>query len=236
MVGLLAAFGTQAQVLKGTVKDGISGEMLAAVVVTNERTNQKSYTNSYGEYTLNAHKGDIVSFHLVGYKPQQYTVPPSLGTAEMYVSLFQMSYELEEFTLRQRYSPYQTDSMARRGTYKRALARQKGGGVMSPVSFVAEKLSKRSKRAFRFQKDFYKWEEEKFISSRYTPELVASQTQLSGDTLAFFMNAYPMPYDFARAASELELKIWIREQYREWLKHPVIPYISEKKDSISKKE
>lgn len=233
---LPAALGTQAQVLKGTVKDGISGEALSAVAVTNERTNQKAYTNNYGEFTLNAHKGDIVSFNLVGYKPQQYTVPASLGTAEMYVSLFQLSYELEEFTLRRKYSPYQMDSMERRSTYQRALARQKGGSVMSPVSFVAEKLSKRSKRTFRFQKDFYGWEEEKFITSRYTPELVASQTGLTGDTIAFFMNAYPMPYDFARTASDLELKIWIREQYREWLKNPVIPNISEAAANTLKKE
>lgn len=210
--------------------------MLATVVVTNERTHQKAYTNGYGEFSLNANKGDAISFNLVGYKPQQYAVPASLGAAEMHVSLFQMSYELEEFTLRPKYTPYQMDSMARRSTYQRALARQKGGGVMSPVSFVAEKLSRRSKRAFRFQKDFYRWEDDKFISSRYTPELVASQTKLTGDTIAFFMNAYPMPYDFARTASELEIKIWIREQYKEWLKNPVIPHISETAADGLKKE
>jgi hypothetical protein len=32
------------------------------------------------------------------------------------------------------------------------------------------------------------------------------------------MYAYPMAYDFARTATDLELKMWIRDNYREWLK------------------
>ena len=214
-----------AQVLKGTVKDGISGKMLSTVTITNQTTNQKVYTDGTGYFTMTANRGDIVTFDLVGYKVQQYTVPAGLGSVEMHVSLFEMSYDLEEFTLTPKYTPYQLDSMERRSTYSRALARQSGGSVMSPVTLVAEKLSKRSRRLRQFKKNFYIWEEEKFIATRYTPELVQSQTKLRGDTIAHFMNAYPMPYDFARAASELELKVWVREQYQEWLKNPFIPAI-----------
>lgn len=220
-----------AQVLKGTVKDGVSGEYLSTVTVKNLTNNQTAYTNREGSYTITAMSGDVVRFELVGYKTQQYTVPKALGFAEMYISLFQMSYELDEFVLKPRYTPYQLDSMERRSTYQRALAREKGGSVMSPVTFLAEKLSRRSKRIYRFQKDFSKWEKDKFISSRYTPELVTSQTGLQGDTLAYFMNANEMPYDFARVASDLEIKMWIREQYRAWLKHPLIPEIISAKDS-----
>lgn len=223
----------QAQVLKGTVKDGISGEYLSTVIIKNETTNSTAYSNHDGAYSLNAKVGDAVSFSLVGYKPQHYTVPSGLGTAEMYVSLFPQDYELDEFILKPKYTPYQLDSMQRRSTYARTLARSKGGSLMSPVSFVAEKLSKRSKRLYHFQKDFYKWEEEKFIATKYTPELVASQTHLTGDTIAYFINANPMPYDFARAASDLEIKIWIREQYKDWMKHPVIPTINSPKDSTA---
>jgi len=212
-----------AQVLRGTVKDGISNEMLSTVTITNEKTNQKAYSDAQGFFTINANKGDAVTFALVGYKPQQYTVPSAIGSVEMHISLFEQNYELDEFTLRPKFTPYQLDSMERRSTYSRALARQKGGSIASPVTFVAEKLSKRSKRMFQFQKDFSVWEKEKFIATRYTTELVTSQTGLKGDTLAYFMNGNPLPYDFARAASELELKTWVREQYKEWMKNPVYP-------------
>jgi hypothetical protein len=47
------------------------------------------------------------------------------------------------------------------------------------------------------------------------------------------MNAYPMPYDFARVASELEIKVWIREQFKEWLKNPIIPILHNSKEDSS---
>ena len=94
---------------------------------------------------------------------------------------------------------------------------------MSPVTFIAEKLSKRSRRIFRFQKSFNYWEDQKFIESRYTPELVQQLTKLQGDTLAWFINANPIASDYARVASELELKMWIRDNYKAWLKNPQYP-------------
>ncbi len=220
LAGLLMVVGClpiKAQILRGSVKDGATDVLLTAVKITNERTQQSVYTDTKGNYSLSAEKGDPVLFSLVGYQEQSYIVPASMGVAEMFISLFQLSYDLEEFTLRNRFTAYQRDSMERRSTYQRALARRKGGGLMSPVSFVAEKLSGRSKRTFQFQKDFHHWEQEKFIDSRYTPSLVQSQTHLTGDSIAHFMNSHPMPFDFARAASDLELKVWVREQYKAWL-------------------
>lgn len=172
---------------------------------------------------ISAKKGDPIAFSLIGYKTEQKTTPTGLGTAEMRIDLFRLSYQLEEFVLRPKYTPYQMDSIERHGTYVRALSRERSGSIMSPVTFVAERLSKRSKQLYRFQKSFNYWEDQKYIESRYSKELVQQLTGLKGDTLAYFMNAYPMPYDYARVASELELKMWIREQYKAWVKHPVFP-------------
>jgi len=215
LIGGMVSF-TQAQLLRGTTKDGISGQLLAEVIITNEHTHQQTRSNQQGTFTLSVEHGDPISFVLSGYKPQQYHVPKGHGDAEMHISLFQMSYDLDEFTFRNKFTRYQMDSIERRSTYARALSRQKGGSILSPVSFIAEKLSQKSRRTFQFQKDFKQWEEEKFIASIYTPELVSSQTKLQGDSLAHFMNSHPMPYDFARGASELEIKVWIREQFRIW--------------------
>jgi hypothetical protein len=211
-----------AQALKGTVVEGETGNPISAVAVVNMNTKQTSYTDSRGMFTISAKRGEQVSFSFVGFKTQQKTVPAALGVAEMYIELFRLSYQLDEFTLRPRYTPYQMDSMERKATYSRALARQKGGSIMSPVTFVAEKLSKQSRQIFKFQKSFNYWEEVKFIESRYSPELVQTLTGLRGDTLATFMNSNPMPVDYARAASDLEIKLWIREQFKRWQSAP--PY------------
>jgi hypothetical protein len=71
--------------------------------------------------------------------------------------------------------------------------------------------------------------EQKFIDTRYTPELVTKLTGYTGDTMILFMNTYPMDYSFARAASDLELKMWIRNNYKEHMQHQMVDAGEEKK-------
>lgn len=224
-----------AQSLTGKVRDGETGLPLNAVQVTNQTNQLITYTSATGDFSINAKQGDKISFVFIGYKTQVKTVPASLGNSEMDIDLFKLSYQLDEFVFRSKYSQYQLDSMERKSTYQRALARQKSGSIMSPVTFLAEKLSHRSKQIFNFQKSFNYWEDQKFIETRYSPELVQQLTKLQGDTLAWFMNANPMPVDYARAASELELKIWIRERYREWIKNPQYYFVN-KPDTTATKQ
>lgn len=223
ILAILLALPSYAQTLRGTVVDGTSGTPLSAVAIFNSSNKQYVYTDIKGAFSISANKGDQVTFSLIGFKIQQKNVPAAIGTPVMRIELFPLSYELEEFVYHPVYTPYQIDSMERKSTYQRALARVHGGSVMSPVTFLAERLSKRSQQIFRFQKSFNYWEGQKFIESRYAPELVQQLTGLKGDTLAYFMNANPMPYDYARVASELELKMWIREHFRDWQKNPHYP-------------
>ena len=202
--------------VRGTVVNGQTGRPIMAVSVQNTNTGGYAYTGAGGNFEVQARVGDRLSFFYTGYRTQFRVV--STTTADYYIELFPLSFELDEFVYRPLYTPYQLDSMERKSTYQRALAREKSGSVMSPVTLLAEKLSKRSKQIFRFQKSFEYWEGVKFVESRYAPELVQQLTGLVGDSLAHFINANPMPYDYARVASELELKMWIRERYRAWQK------------------
>jgi hypothetical protein len=209
-----------AQVLKGVVVDKVSGEPLVSVTVVNTLTQEATYTDDKGEFTIKARSGEPIGFSRIGYEALRKSMPPALGVASMRVELEPMSIMMEDVIVRPGYTPYQVDSIRRRTTYARALERQKVKSVMSPVSLIADRLSKRSKQIYAFQKSFNHWEGERFIDSRYTPELVQTLTGLTGDTLAHFMNSYPMPHDYARAATELEVKMWVRHNYRQWQARP----------------
>ena len=216
---LLTGLSLQAQKLKGVVADGETGKPLYAVTIVNIATQESVYSNENGEFTIRAKAGDQVAFSFIGYKDTRRTVPSSFGINSVRVELVPMAYQLGEIVIRPDYTPYQLDSVRRRSTYQRALARQKTTSIMSPVSLLAEKLSKQSKMVHNFQKNFVKWENERFVDARYTPELVAQLTGLEGDNLGQFMVAYPMPYDYARNATELELQMWIRHNYKNFKKH-----------------
>ncbi|MBS1589347.1 MAG: carboxypeptidase-like regulatory domain-containing protein [Bacteroidetes bacterium] len=213
----------QAQILRGRVLDGDNKKPLPTVSVYNAKTQQYVFTNALGYFSLEAKPGDLISFSLSGYRIQTKSVAEL--NAEMFIDLFKLSYVLDEFVYRPKYSAYQLDSMERKSTYANALSQRRTGNIMSPVTFLAERLSKTSKQRYRFQKNFNYWEDEKFIESRYSPAMVKLLTSLRGDTVAYFMNANPMPYDFARAASDLEIKMWIREHYKVWIKNPQYPQL-----------
>ncbi len=206
------------QTLKGVVRDAQSGIPLSPVVVFNVRTGMSVYSDEAGQFHIVAQSGDKIGFSYIGYKTLQWTVPPGIGVIQTIIEMQPLSVQLDEFVVRIRnYTPYQLDSIERQDIYQRPLSRQKTRSVMSPFSFVGDRLSSRSKQVFRFQKDFNYWENQRFVDSRYTIDLVEVLTGLEGDSLALFMNSYPMPYDFARAATDLEIKMWIRTNYKDYL-------------------
>lgn len=212
-----------AQTIQGVVTD-MEGNTLPAVAVNNKTKGQMSMTDAEGRYNLSATKGDNLEFSYLGY----YTIAmlmPEDGSVFRRISMRKKLFSLDEVVIGPGWTAYQKDSIERRKTYKFALERQKERSVMSPVSALADNLSRKSKQRWRFQKNFSKWEDQKFVDTRYSPEEVAELTGLQGDTLAAFINAYPMPADYARTATDLEVKMWIKYNYKTWIKHPVVPKI-----------
>jgi hypothetical protein len=215
---ILTGLTVDAQTLSGVVADGETNKPLYAVTIVNIATQESVYSNENGKFTIRAKAGDQVAFSFIGYKDARRTVSSSIGINSMRVELVPTAYSLGEVVILPNYTPYQLDSVRRRSTYQRALARQKTTSIMSPVSLLAEKLSKQSKMVHNFQKNFVKWENERFVDSRYTRELITQLTGLKDDSLGQFMVAYPMPYDYARNATELELQMWIRHNYKNFKK------------------
>jgi hypothetical protein len=206
----------QAQTVSGTVVDKESGLPVKGVQITAVNdANAKTVTDAQGRFTLSGTGGESFYIAAPGYAQQIRRAPELVGNVPWRIQLQLFSVSLGEVRVRPFSEGYQLDSFSRVKTYERALARQRSGG-MSPVSFLAERISPKQRRLFAFQNDFARMEDEKFIDSRYTPELTAEMTKLSGDSLAHFMNQNPMPYDFARAATDLEIKMWIKDRYKSW--------------------
>jgi len=212
-------FSGRSQTLQGTVTDFHTGKGLFPVTVVNTRTQEAVLTDIHGFYVVPARQGDLVAFSYVGYKTVKRIKPVSVIIATLNVSLEQTDLQLDEVRVLPGLSKYQRDSAENVAIYKITLQRTPPNPFSSPIGALAEKFSKTAKRAYAFQKNFYAGETEKFIDTRYKPELVTQLTGLTGDSIGHFMYAYPMPYDYARSATDLEIKMWIRSNFREWIKN-----------------
>jgi hypothetical protein len=143
----------------------------------------------------------------------------------LFVTLYPLTVHLNEFTLHEM-TQFQKDSAELATTYKKELdkrpikpkVKMDGGlSVSGLIGAPVQRMSRSYKQNKKFREAFQKDMEQRFIDTRYKPELVTSLTGMKGDSLVQFMNTHPMDYTFARTASDLEVKIWIRESYKAYL-------------------
>lgn len=231
---LLLTVSANAQQLKGVVVDAASGEPLQKVLIENRNSGFVTTSGPSGTYAIGMHKGDVLRFSLLGYTVKELVIFSEVEEQYERIPLDKKEMLIDTVVIRPDLSPYQKDSLARgiifgkkarQPTARFGLNKQgpQGGfGVLlnNPISAPYQRLSPKYKRLRAFQKRYRENEKQLFIDSRYTPALVQELTGLQGDTVAYFMNQYPMDYDYARAASDLELMLWIKHNYREWLQKP----------------
>lgn len=213
-----------AQHMSGMVLDDQDETPLQSAVILNKRTGNSALSDQKGMYRLHVKYGDTISISLLSYQSVTFTVKDTKQEFVRNIYLSPESDMLEAFEVNT-LTPYQRDSLARKNLYGSALSREwvsGGQAVFSPMTALAQQFSRKAKQRRRFQLNYNEWENQRFIESRYTREFVAELVPLHGDTLSSFINAYPIAADFARAATDLELKMWIRYNYLEWEKNPKI--------------
>ena len=206
-----------AQVLfKGKVIDSVTLKGLYPVSIENMRTREGVLSEKGGRFEIPVSVGDYLLFKQVGYSNKLVQV--KFGDEAKYHTIVMdiKPILLKGATIHQGPTEYQLDSANRASIYQDVIEYRQRKSIMSPVTSVYQKFSRKHKNLRKFQDQIARTEEEKFIDTRYSPELVYSLTKLEENELMLFMKTYPMAYDYARAASDLEIKMWIRYNFQEF--------------------
>ena len=215
---LLMNLHTIAQVFSGRVTDMVTHRPLPHVVISSWQHNRVAETDSNGQFSFVTGGDELFYFVLEGYT----VLPKRVASGFTQVEMAPLSVTLNDVTIRP-YDAFRSDSAEMAKMFGKELSRESATPKVYPgtgfvveggISALAERFSKRAKQAKRFKADYRKDMEQKFVDIRYTESLVASLTGLKGESVNQFMNTYPMDYEFARAASDLEVKAWIRQNYR----------------------
>jgi hypothetical protein len=189
---------------------------LSFATITNFRSQSTIFSQKDGSYSINAKPNDTIEYKYLGYFGFRYVVPSDAnGAITNDVSLKLKSRVLSEIRFKG-LSEYQLDSIERAERYVKPLAYTQNKSAASPVTAVYEQFSKKYKNLRKFQEQYGSFEEQKFIDTKYSYQIVKETTGLEGDAAAYFMNAYPMEYKFARIASPLEIKMWVIDNYRSY--------------------
>jgi hypothetical protein len=217
---LLTTAKADAQYWHGVVYDSDTKEPLPGVTITSKKARQFTVSDKNGNFYINVLMGDTVFFSHPAYTFTRKIVSP-LTQTEL-VLMDKRKIELEEVEVLSGMKKFQRDSAERRVIYRKTIGesnfkiQQRGLGVSGLFSWVAYKVSGKQKRAKNFVSVMQQNEERQFISLRYNASLVHELTGLNNDEAMKFVAENPMPYDFARAASPLEIRAWVRERFRNW--------------------
>ena len=211
------------QTQHGRITDSFGTHPLFGVLLVNQATGTSTTTDADGNFTIPAQYANIISATFSGFNTRQFTSNPNIF---MNVAMVQLNVKMDEFVLKG-YTRFQKDSAEMSELFSKDLNTKTlkpkvtfdgGIGVSGLIGSAVQKMSKSYKDNKRFKSNFKNDMEQKFIDTRYTQVLVNSLTGFTGDTLVSFMNTYPMAYEFARAGTDLEMKMWIRDNFKEWKK------------------
>jgi hypothetical protein len=226
------------QIIHGRIVNDNDAVPLAGVAIENlSNSSYNAISDNEGHYSITVKKGDSIKFTFLGFFPRIVIFSGENEGWFSWIGMQPQHYVIDTIIIRKDVTEYQKDSLENREIYGKKvdyrpaktqlpklkeLEAGKPFVIKAPISGFIEKRQKKYKRLKAFQQRYIETEMQRFIDSRYTPALVAELTQLSGDSISVFMQDYPMPYSFARAASDLEIKMWIKYNYKEWIKTPVL--------------
>lgn len=221
--GNINSFG---QEIIGRVVDGDNGRPLSFISVSNLSRSVTTYSDTNGVYHIAATAVDKLRFSFPSYQ----TVYLSGATAREAedIKLRKREILLDEVEVISDIAKFKRDSTLNHTLYRKELgyatSRSKrkllvktgeiGVTYNGLLSEAALGISGKKKKYKRFAAALQQNEQESFIKLRYNPQVVESLTGMAKEKSADFILRHPMPYDFARESTELELKSWIMNAYK----------------------
>lgn len=208
---ITCSLGAGAQiVMRGQVTDMADGKPMGNINIENIHTRLGTVSDSQGRFTLTVGKDELVEFRKIGYRIARIRIPKGDVPPYFRVIMEKGAIELPEFTVRDRYRDYKTDSVRYYETYKRELEFPALTGL-DVIRHPFSALSKRNRRIWAFQKEYATWEKQKFIDYSFNERLITQLTGLKGDSLNEYRLRYRPTYEMLRSLSDYDYYLYIKQ-------------------------
>ena len=215
--------------LTGKVYDSTRMVTIPAVKVTTKK-GVITYTDSIGRYGISVEKDDSVSFTYRGKSTNYFPVKQINYPAGFDVSL-QIVVQDRYQTLREVVvvgKSYRQDSLENRERYRKIFEFESSGlqitssGYLDPNSLIGAFKFRKNKVMRSFQNRLVIEEQQKFIDSRFTKNLVRQITGLNDRDLERFMKLWRPPYELVAFSEEYQYHQYILDASR-YFKSGVLP-------------
>src|SRR5882757_2903896 len=211
------------QFLTGKVRKKETLEILSSVSVYNQTLRKHSLSDEEGKYRIMAQSGDIVIFSCVGYHADTIAVSAKILGAEFPILLDLRPVSLQAVTVGS-LTNYQLDSLERRQVYSWIYEQQpqpvverqrQGDGVGIELNVIPHGSSEVRQR-LHLKKLILREEQQYYVNFRFSADYISHHTHLEGDSLKQFMVRYRPTYDFCRKAANIDILVYINNNFKKF--------------------
>jgi len=213
------------QTLSGIVADKKTGQPLTGAWVSTSKAN--TITGIQGEFSMNEAKaGDTLRVKMQGYK--LYVLPLNLANSKnIHIGLEAAIIELNEVHVTAKRDRIK-DSLNNRKMFakefnssppklKDMIAVSGSNAGLLPVAGITivpsqfiRALTYKHSREYKFKKVLIRDEQNRYIDSRFSENLVGTITNLKGDSLLNFMDRYRPGIEQIKKMSDYDIRVYIK--------------------------
>ena len=219
----------QKRLVRGYVRDSITGVPIVNAIITNEATKKMITPDGNGFFSITASRGDLIFINAFNYDFDTIKAVSSLPDT-LHITLIRTNEILPEVTVStQGYSRYQSDSLRRHDEFvsdmggigkmpKVSKADNMAAGVGINLDAFARKKTKDRDKAYS---TFDYLEKQAYIDYRFSPQTVSQITGLKGDSLINFMHKYTPSYKWLRQHTTNEdVLYYVNDKMKVFAKQP----------------
>ncbi len=214
----------QKRLIKGYVRDSITGVPIVNAIISNENTRKLITPDQNGFFSITASRGDYIIINAFNYTFDTLKATANLPDT-LRIALIRVNEILPGVTVTTGgYTRYQLDSLRRHDEFvsdmggigkmpKVSKADNMGAGIGINLDAFARKRTKDRNKAYS---TFTYLEKQAYIDYRFSPQNVSQITGLKGDSLVAFMRRYTPTYDWLREhpANE-DILYYVNEKIKE---------------------
>lgn len=204
-----------AQTVRGNImgKDSLP---LPGVFIQNIHTKVYSVSNGDGYFSISAGPLDTLLFRAAGHLPISFRAISLPGLLYMRPEIIQLAgveivrktYREDSIALRE---DFRKNFNFRRPKIQEVLVIMPTGIGVNIFQLYKALSFKNNKRQLTFKRRLQEFEQEKYVTRFFTPELVTKYSGLQGDSLQKFMLLHPPTFQFIKDASTYDLLLYIKQ-------------------------
>ncbi|WDF66765.1 hypothetical protein PQ465_10665 [Sphingobacterium oryzagri] len=210
MLLALLAPAAHAQQVKGIVHELESSQRLKDVLVKNLRTNEKTQTDSEGNFTITADINDLLSFTQAGYEIDTAFIYEE-GVKRVYLVRDQKNIVIDEVVIsRLTDSRLVAEIEKARNEGKTVDASQNRGGMRISPSRL---FGRQSKMARNNLKMLLTEQNNRKVDRLFSNQVIRAIVPLSDTELPLFREQFRPDLDFIQTASPEDVRIYVLDAY-----------------------